>query len=100
MLFALFFDKVVFGHTPDILSIIGSSLVLGSAIYVAVQKSNANSGRETGGRGYAINNESARGDRRDEERGLVEGMDDDDEGVERIQERTSAEDIQLRTMRV
>ncbi|KAI9688488.1 MAG: hypothetical protein M1822_001437 [Bathelium mastoideum] len=39
MLFALAFDKLFFGTTPGITSIIGSSLILGSAIYVAMQKS-------------------------------------------------------------
>jgi hypothetical protein len=38
MLFALGFDKLVFGTTPGALSIIGSSLILGSAIYVAMQE--------------------------------------------------------------
>ena len=38
MLFALGFDKLIFGTTPGWLSIVGSSLILGSAIYVAVQK--------------------------------------------------------------
>jgi hypothetical protein len=37
-LFALGFDKLVWGTTPDALSIIGSSLILGSAIYVAMNK--------------------------------------------------------------
>ncbi|KAF2101083.1 hypothetical protein NA57DRAFT_24049, partial [Rhizodiscina lignyota] len=38
MLFALAFDKMFFGTTPGLLSIAGSSLILGSAIYVAVHK--------------------------------------------------------------
>jgi hypothetical protein len=38
MLFALAFDKLVFGTTPSALSILGSSLILGSAIYVALHK--------------------------------------------------------------
>jgi hypothetical protein len=38
MLFALTFDKVIFGTTPTFLSILGSSLILGSAIYVAMHK--------------------------------------------------------------
>lgn len=38
MLFALTFDKLVWGTTPGTLSIIGSSLILGSAIYVAMNK--------------------------------------------------------------
>ena len=38
MLFALLFDKLIFGHTPGIMSILGSSLILGSAITVALQQ--------------------------------------------------------------
>ncbi|USP76629.1 uncharacterized protein yc1106_03903 [Curvularia clavata] len=38
MLFALTFDKLIWGTTPGALSIIGSSLILGSAIYVAMNK--------------------------------------------------------------
>jgi hypothetical protein len=38
MLFALAFDKLVWGTTPGTLSIIGSSLILGSAIYVAMKR--------------------------------------------------------------
>jgi hypothetical protein len=38
MLFALTFDKLVWGTTPGKLSIIGSSLILGSAIYVAMHR--------------------------------------------------------------
>lgn len=38
MLFALTFDKLVFKHSPGLLSIIGSSLILGPAIVVAMQK--------------------------------------------------------------
>lgn len=38
MLFALAFDKLFFDTTPGLLSIAGSSLILGSAIYVAVRK--------------------------------------------------------------
>ncbi|KAI1594961.1 EamA domain containing protein [Pyrenophora tritici-repentis] len=38
MLFALAFDKLVWGTTPGALSITGSSLILGSAIYVAIHK--------------------------------------------------------------
>jgi hypothetical protein len=69
MLFALAFDKLVWGTTPGLVSIIGSSLILGSAIYVAMHKeeSTKSTGRE-------------RGDD-DEERGLMmanmEGLSDD-----------------------
>lgn len=40
MLFALAFDKLIWGTTPGALSIVGSSLILGSAIYVAMHKEN------------------------------------------------------------
>jgi hypothetical protein len=61
MLFALGFDKLVWGTTPGTLSIIGSSLILGSAIYVAMRKDNdTKDGGE--GRGRA---------RREEELGLM-----------------------------
>lgn len=42
MLFALAFDKLIWGTTPGALSIIGSSLILGSAIYVAMNKEDPN----------------------------------------------------------
>ena len=42
MLFALAFDKLVWGTTPGALSIVGSSLILGSAIYVAMNKEHPN----------------------------------------------------------
>ena len=38
MLFALAFDKLIFDTTPGVLSFVGSSLILGSAIYVALRK--------------------------------------------------------------
>ena len=38
ILFALAFDKLIFGTTPGGWSIVGSSLVLGSALYIAVHK--------------------------------------------------------------
>ena len=41
MLFALAFDKLVWNTTPGLLSIIGSSLILGSALYVAVLNNKA-----------------------------------------------------------
>jgi hypothetical protein len=38
MLFALAFDKFFFGHSPGWMSIFGSTLILGPAIFVAMQK--------------------------------------------------------------
>jgi drug/metabolite transporter (DMT)-like permease len=90
MLFALAFDKLVFGTTPGVLSIIGSSLILGSAIYVAVQKEAASNA--AGGDGarsdtqYApvrqMDEEAARGDEDDDPlAGLI--SDDDSDGATR-----------------
>lgn len=60
MLFALAFDKLVWGTTPGALSIIGSSLILGSAIYVAIHKEEPKKKVQLGESGD-----------RDEERGLM-----------------------------
>lgn len=60
MLFALAFDKLVWGTTPSALSIVGSSLILGSAIYVAMHKEHVK--KDDG----AIGRED-----RDEEHGLM-----------------------------
>lgn len=60
MLFALSFDKLVWGTTPGALSIIGSSLILGSAIYVAMHKETGKKGTEARGEGSG-----------EEERGLM-----------------------------
>lgn len=60
MLFALTFDKLVWGTTPGALSILGSSLILGSAIYVAMNKEGPKKGSDARERGDG-----------DEERGLM-----------------------------
>jgi hypothetical protein len=74
MLFALAMDKLIFGHSPELLSIIGSSMILGSAIYVAVKKDSSSSPK----------NEDGYQPVDDEERGLVDGMDDEDGDSEDI----------------
>ena len=43
MLFALVFDKLIWGTTPSISSIAGGGLILGSTIYVAVHKARGSS---------------------------------------------------------
>lgn len=70
MLFALAFDKLVWGTTPGVLSITGSSLILGSAIYVAMHREEPTKPTER---------EPGDGE---EERGLMMAdMDQDDEDV-------------------
>lgn len=75
MLFALLFDRWVFGTVPGMWSLLGSGLILGSAIYVAVQKGVAGDGRGAG-------QEVEVGLLPDEERAMLGDMDGviDDEG--------------------
>ncbi|KAF2745742.1 hypothetical protein M011DRAFT_469410 [Sporormia fimetaria CBS 119925] len=68
MLFALSFDKLIWGTTPGWLSIIGSSLILGSAIYVAMHKENP----------ATIVEERGRAREREEEVGLMRELGDED----------------------
>ncbi|KAI9712548.1 MAG: hypothetical protein M1812_006857 [Candelaria pacifica] len=92
MLFALAFDKLVWNTTPGTLSILGSSLILGSAIYVAVLKDSANSSKK-GVPTAAV---------ADEERGLVDGIDEGEQG-DGDEERgplRGVQEVQLRTLRV
>ena len=88
MLFALAFDKLVFGTTPGVLSILGSSLILGSAIYVALRKE-ADEKKTTS---EASENNS------DEELGLIADVDGEEEELR--EERAPVQEIQLRTMRI
>jgi hypothetical protein len=71
MLFALTFDKLIWGTTPGTLSIIGSSLILGSAIYVAMNREDP---KKAGERERGTGNE---------ERGLMMA-DMDEEDQERV----------------
>lgn len=87
MLFALAFDKLVFDTTPGTISILGSSLILGSALYIAVQQDPA----KTSKRNERVDD--------DAEVGLVANdvdatMNDGREPMRGVQE------VQLRTMRV
>jgi hypothetical protein len=90
MFFALGFDKLIFGTTPGFLSIIGSSLILGSAIYVAVQKERSKGSVENG---------SATRTEDEEQGGLVAGIDAEDGDVPVIDAETPVQEIQLRTLR-
>jgi hypothetical protein len=76
MLYALGFDKLIFGHSPSGLSILGSSLILGSAIVVALQK------QTTGTEKVSADEEEAR----------VGLMEEDRDGV-------GVQEVQLRTFR-
>ena len=84
MLFALAFDKIVWGTVPGALSIIGSSLILGSALYIAM-----------------LNNKKGETKGRDEEVAAVEGEgNEDQEGEEGRSPLRGVQEVQLRTLRV
>jgi len=89
MLFALAFDKLVWDTTPGFLSILGSSLILGSALYIAVLN---NKKKET----------DARGGRGDEEVALVaaEADEEDDATNDGRGPLRGVQEVQLRTLRV
>ena len=92
MLFALAFDKLVWNITPGLLSILGSSLILGSALYVAVHNNNKVKGsKKNNGQGE-----------RDEEVGLM-GEEQDEVNGDPNDEREplrGVQEVQLRTLRV
>lgn len=89
MLFALGFDKLIFGHTPDLMSILGSSLILGSAIIVAVQRAPPAGDKDAG--------------RDDESRvglmGDVERGEDPDRDRDRDPAGLPVQEVQMRTLR-
>jgi len=85
MLFALLFDKLIFGTTPSMLSLLGSGLILSSAIFIAVRKANLKQ-REEEERMKQVASTASENDiemqnptmleaRVEEQQGLVRGMD-------------------------
>jgi hypothetical protein len=64
MLFALALDKIVFGTTPGWWSLGGSGLILGSAVWVAVQRG---MGKKGGSSGEGRGQRGGRGGEMDEE---------------------------------
>lgn len=84
MLFALSFDKLIFGTIPSALSIVGSSLILGSAIYVATHKEDPKKDEAVRERGDG-----------EEERGLMINMEPERERLAYDNDN----EIQMRTLR-
>lgn len=92
MLFALSFDKLIFGHSPNWMSILGSSLILGPAIFVAVQKGDGVEKQTTEG-------SQQRGDE-ESQRGLMSDTDSGDANVENDRAgRMPVQEVQMRTLR-
>jgi hypothetical protein len=80
MLFALTFDKFFFGHSPGWMSILGSSLILGPAIFVAMQN-NVDGTKESNGNSAGARDEEA-------QRGLMGRLDEED-GLDAEEEESS-----------
>lgn len=92
MLFALFFDKVIWNRTPGLMSIAGCSLILGSTIYVAIRVA---SPRE---------NAVVQVEAEDEEAVLVAGVENRENGgigpdEERRGRSEEVQEYQLRTLK-
>lgn len=83
MLFALASDKIVFGITPSISSIMGSTLILTAAIVMALQKAQPASEQKEQQEGET-----------DEERGFMQHFEQ-----EAGEDEMGIEDMQLRTLR-
>jgi len=85
MLFALLFDKLIFGTTPTMLSLLGSGLILSSAIFIAVRKANIKQKEEeeklkqaastTSGNDIEMQTRATHETRAEEQQGLVQGID-------------------------
>lgn len=100
MLFAILFDKLIFGTNPSVLSLLGSSCILGSAIYIAMQKQSMQAQQELAAKqrqadspapAFAMAQRPSHARRhsrttslalREEQTGLVEGMDAEDDEEE------------------
>lgn len=104
MLYALAFDKFVFGQTPGVMSIIGSTLILGSAIYMAVRRESSGSAEEEEaakevdvgrGRGSGRMEDGGEGGNAEEGVGLMEAIEDGE-----TRRGSSEEDVEMRDLRV
>lgn len=91
MLFALGFDRFIFGQTPGVWSIIGSTLILGSAIYMAMQKDKGSTRTDE--------TRTGAGQNRDEEEGLMRGVDEGDEEVIDREQQSTIEMDRMETRR-
>ena len=107
MIFALFFDKLIFGHNPALTSLAGSCMIVASALYIAFQKEaqkrhkeadqakeleGASSGVQMGEMDRARSRSLSRPyEMNDEERGLITGA--EDEEVESVKEHVRRESL-------
>ena len=93
MLFALGFDKLIFGHTPGIMSILGSSLILGSAVVVAIQQ-DPNRKQQRGDENPASEPGAGGGGDEESRTGLMSDVQNSED-----HDRLPVQEVQLRTLR-
>lgn len=98
MLFALAFDRFIFGQTPGFMSIIGSTLILGSAVYMAVRRDagRGNNDVDEGSIGGANREVVGRGDEEEGMRlmGAMEGGE-----VEGTENSAPVQSVEMRSLR-
>ncbi len=87
MLFALGFDKLIFGHTPGVWSIIGSSLILGSAVVVAIQSDPNRTQQQKDNAAESSADEESRA-------GLISNVESSED-----HDRIPLQEVQMRTLR-
>ena len=87
LIFAIGFDKLIFGHTPDLYSFIGSFLITGAAITVALQQ-NPDQGNEQN-----KNDAATEGDEESSAGTMIEMEDASEQNT-----RPPVQDVQLRTL--
>ncbi|KAK6359526.1 hypothetical protein TWF696_000681 [Orbilia brochopaga] len=94
MVFALLWDKLVWDHLPSWASLLGSALILGSALWVAIRKN------QTSKDPARVSRREARQDVQtgDEERGLVAAKNSDDEGSSDGDDDSVLDDDEARTL--
>ena len=95
MIFALIFDRLIFGHNPTLTSMAGSIMIVTSALYIAVQKQAAKQRADedktkeremTNGNLHMRQLNYPRTRSHDEERGFMQEADDDEEATEGAKE--------------
>ncbi|KAK3706005.1 hypothetical protein LTR37_012999 [Vermiconidia calcicola] len=87
LIFAIGFDKLIFGHTPDLYSFIGSFLITGAAITIALQQ-NPDQGNEQN-----KNDNGTEGDEESSAGTMIEMEDAPEQNT-----RPPVQDVQLRTL--
>lgn len=114
MLFALIFDKAIFGHNPSLTSLVGSVMIVTSAMYIAFHKASLKrraeeeKERQQTGNGSVHMTEVRRSwstprtgstlvHVQDEEQGLVEGIDANDGGATESEYKEAASRLSRRS---